>query len=102
MGVLATEDGGPRRAAQGVGDVGILEGGTVRTHDLPNAAQILHGTLVEVVIHHEHEVRTAGGLGPSALVVGNQSIASRHQSYNRHHNSRQNKHYASHVAVCVV
>src|SRR5215207_18955 len=102
MGVLATEDGCPRRATQGVGDVGILEGGAVRTHDRPNAAEILHGTLVEVVIHHEHNVRAAGGLGPSALVVGNQSIATQHQYCNRQRRSRQNKQYASHVAVCSV
>jgi hypothetical protein len=74
VGILAPYDGGPRRAAQGVGDVGVLEGGAVRTHSLPYAAELLPRPFVEVAGHGEHEVRALCALGPSPLVPRKEPI----------------------------
>jgi len=38
--------------------------------------EVLHGALVEVVGHDEHEVRAFGDLGITSLVLGKQSDTS--------------------------
>src|SRR3712207_950252 len=65
VGVLAAQDGSPRRAAQGVGYEGVLEGGALG-RQLADV-RVAFGTLfqepcVEVVCEDEDHVRTIRGL----------------------------------------